>query len=43
MEKSIQKIIKESACNEEVWVTVDEQFGDDGINYLFSINFSVEQ
>ncbi|MBQ6223439.1 MAG: hypothetical protein IJJ44_12575 [Solobacterium sp.] len=37
MNKAIMKIIKESACYEEIWVTVDEKFGDDGINVLEAI------
>lgn len=37
MKKAIKKIIKESACYEEIWYTVDEQFGDDGINMLEEI------
>ena len=39
MKERIEQIIKESFCNEEVWVRVDEEFGDAGINYLFSIGY----
>ena len=42
MIKEIKKIIKESACNEEVWVTVEELFDDEGVNYLFEINYPEE-
>ena len=40
--KEIEKIIAESACNEEVWITVDEMFGDAGMNILFEMNFPEE-
>lgn len=39
MKKEIEAIIKEAACEEEVWVTVDEMFGDAGVNYLFEIGY----
>ena len=42
MKKKINKIISESACNEEVWVTVEEMFGDAGMNILFEMNFPEE-
>ena len=42
MIKKIKSIIKESACNEEVRVTVEELFDDEGVNYLFEINYPEE-
>ena len=39
MEKRIRQIIDESACPEEVWVTVEEEFDDAGINYLYEIGY----
>ncbi len=42
IKKEVKKIIKESACNEEVWVTVEEMFGDEGINILFEIGYPRE-
>lgn len=39
MEEKINEIIKESACNEEVWVRVEEMFDDAGVNYLMEIGF----
>ncbi len=39
MEKRIQEIINESCCPEEVWVTVEEEFDDAGINYLLEIGY----
>lgn len=39
MIKEIKKIIKTSCCDEEVWVRVEEEFDDAGVNYLFEINF----
>lgn len=39
MKKEIEAIIKEAACEEEVWVTVGEMFGDAGVNYLFEIGY----
>ena len=42
MIKEIERIINESACTEEVWVTVEELFDDEGVNYLFEINYPEE-
>ena len=42
MEERIKEIIRTSACNEEVWITVEEEFDDAGINYLMSIGFGHE-
>ena len=39
MENNIKQIIEESCCTEEVWVRVEEEYGDEGINYLFSIGY----
>ena len=39
MERRINEIIESSACPEEVWVTVEEEFYDAGINYLFEMGF----
>lgn len=39
VKKEVKKIIKESACTEEVWVRVEEELGDLGINYLYKMGF----
>lgn len=39
IKQQIKKIIEESACPEEVWVRVEEEFGDAGINILFKLGF----
>lgn len=39
MLEEIKKIINESACDEEIIVTVEEMFGDAGINILFELGF----
>ncbi len=39
MANRIQEIISESFCPEEVWVRVEEEFDDAGINYLFEIDY----
>ena len=41
MEKRIKEIIKTSACPEEVWVRVEEEFGDAGMCYLYEIKFEL--
>ena len=41
MEKEIEKIIKSAGCVEEVWETVEERFGDEGLNYLYQIKYEL--
>ena len=39
MKERILQIIDESACDEEVWVRVEEEFGDSGINILLEMGY----
>lgn len=41
MKEKILEIIDESSCNEEVIATVEELYGDEGINMLYDLDFDM--
>lgn len=41
MLEQIKKIVNESACDEEILITVEEMYGDAGINALTELGYEL--